>query len=676
MKTVSVRKLKPGMILGRPVFDKNKEVLLDAGVKMTDDYIKRLKSRNIRMVSVLEDETDDEEVEVIDDDADADENNEKAELLNEIDSIPGLGYQKAYETLKKCAGYMDDSDVTTRLAQISKNVSNDTIVLKIFELLQAAEKIDKESSFFIDVLSRQTDTNNKKHILKVMQKMTPDENIVAPLFYSLKGADTVLINEIQILLENINKEKIENTGYKILAENDPQLSSKIIMLLKKMGITKEGNKNKTSDFKKVVKKEKIHEVKKAEEDLLSIEVKKPEVDSFNNIDDDFFEKKFKKDQQVDVKFEKIEYGKNDIEVFKKEYEQSITETENIIRSARGNQDIDPDSIIKIATKIVSQVKLAPENAVNLSEFNTLNNYVLSHSINTGYMSALIAMLGGMSEDEMMEVTIGSLMHDIGMVKVRDLIWNKPQKLPFDDLFDIQKHTIYGIDTLTEISRFKGNIAYISYQHHERLDGSGYPKQKHGIQVPQYSRIVGIADVFQAQTSSRVFRGAYDLNTAFKTLLRKEKEKFDQKYVLSLYNFYVEKINPELKELGPDPKKVLIVDDSQEIRIITKKLIENEFGDKTEIVVAENGKQALEMIIDNKIQPDLIILDIMMPVKDGFQVIDELKQKNIKPVIVMLTAKREQSSVMKAISSGMVKDYIVKPFEKNIIMHKIKKYLSI
>ncbi len=685
MKTVPLRALKPGMILGRPVFDKNREILLDAGITITDDYIKRLQSRNIRMVSILEDDSEEFDDDSFEETEDTNEDNSNDDILSKLETIGILPFQEAYEILKSYTDKLDDEAVVLKLAEVSNSVTNDKLLTTILDMLLKTSKLSTGPAFFLGLYGKQSDSAIKNLILKIMTNQEPDNDIINPVLYSLKSADTQTANEIFKLFEKYDKKAIETNSYKILAENDPALSSKIISLMKKLQLTVESSGVSTpvenvqpAPIKKVVKEETIHEVKKAEDELLSIQIDTPQVDSFDNVDESSFEKKISSSsfKQIDVKFEKIEYEKLDVEVFKNEYKQSVALTEEFIKSARANREIEPEAIMQIARKIVSQVVLDPKNAVTLSEFNTLNNYVISHSINTGYMAVLLGKLSNMSEDELMELAIGSLMHDIGMVKVKDLLWTRPEKLGFDDIFDIQKHTIFGIDTLSEISKFKGHIAYISYQHHERLDGSGYPKKKHGLQVPKYARIVGIADVFQAMTSSRIYRGSYDLQHVFSTLMRKDKNKYDQNFVKPLHDFYVKNINSELSDLGVEPKKVLIVDDSNEIRIITKKLLQNEFGTSLEIEFAEDGSQAIEIIIERKEIPDLILLDIMMPVRDGFGVIDELKLKNINIPIIMMTAKREQSSVLKAISSGLVKDYIVKPFEKAMIMEKVKKHLNI
>jgi response regulator RpfG family c-di-GMP phosphodiesterase len=678
MKTIPVRALKTGMVLGRPVFDKNREVLLDAGITLTDDYIKRLNSRNIRMVSVLEDE-ESEDDDTMEESDDVEESEDLTELIEKINSLNEHPYQEIISVLKNAAENIKDKKVKDALFTQVNNIENEKVLSQVIDIFLKADISERSPLDFLSLYGKQSNSDLKNKILKFIKNLKKDNDIIAPLIYSMKNNDNYTNNEIFTILSEYNREDVEKVCYKILSENDATLNTHLLTLMKKLDIT--GNtantvnvKVKRPENRKVKKTEKKIEVRDAKEELLSIKVDTPEINDFKNVDEDNLEKRLSsRTDFIETGFTKIEYSEPSVELFKKEYEQSVSSTESILKNARANLNIDSQSIIQIANKIVSQVMLDPTSAVKLSEFNTLNNYVISHSINVAYMSVLIGHISKMSEDELMELAIGALLHDIGMVKVKDLVWNNPQKLEFNDLFDIQKHTIFGVDTLSEISKFKGNIAYISYQHHERLDGSGYPKKKKGIQVPKYSRIVGIADVFQAMASSRVFRGGHDLNFVFNSIMKKDKAKFDQNYVKSLYDFYVKEIDEGLSDLGPEPKKVLIVDDSPEIRLIASKLIENSF-DNIDIITASNGSEAIELIREKNEMPDLILLDIMMPVMDGFGVLDELRLHNIDIPVMMISAKREQSSVIRAIQSGMVKDYIVKPFDKEMLIEKVGKAL--
>jgi DNA-binding response OmpR family regulator len=121
------------------------------------------------------------------------------------------------------------------------------------------------------------------------------------------------------------------------------------------------------------------------------------------------------------------------------------------------------------------------------------------------------------------------------------------------------------------------------------------------------------------------------------------------------------------------KTVLVVDDLPLMRMVLKRVLQRE-GYK--VLEASNGKVALEVISNLSSLPDLIILDVMMPVMDGFTFINELKEKfagKVPVPIIILSARETKEDVLKAIELG-ARDYIVKPFENNELLTKIKKIL--
>ncbi|MFA7578060.1 MAG: HD domain-containing phosphohydrolase, partial [Candidatus Muiribacteriota bacterium] len=347
-------------------------------------------------------------------------------------------------------------------------------------------------------------------------------------------------------------------------------------------------------------------VKKTEEEFSNIPTGFiPELININEFDEKIIEQKIKHYRCPIIKFDKISYPQNNNDFVINEYKKSILTINELFKNARADRKISSDTVVNTAKQIVNHVLMNSSLIFDITNFNSKNNYVLSHSINTAYLSVLIGKLSNLSEDSLMYLAIGSLLHDTGMLKVRDLIWNSNERLQFNDIFDIKKHTIYGIDTISRISNFNTEIAYMAYQHHERVDGSGYPKGKKGLhQIPVYSRILGIADSFLAMNSSRTFRKPFYINDCFKTLMKKEQNKFDQTYVNSLYSFFHKNYKKELLDVENTPSKILIIDSCDDFRESSKSIIENKFDDNVEIIASKNPEEAMTLVIKNFFNPDL------------------------------------------------------------------------
>jgi putative nucleotidyltransferase with HDIG domain len=111
---------------------------------------------------------------------------------------------------------------------------------------------------------------------------------------------------------------------------------------------------------------------------------------------------------------------------------------------------------------------------------------------------------GLSEEKLNILEEASLFHDIGKIGVPEVILNKKEALSNDEFEIIKKHSAIGADIITSISTFKEHVAVVRH-HHERWDGRGYPNQLKGEDIPLESRILAVADTFDAMTSDRPYR---------------------------------------------------------------------------------------------------------------------------------------------------------------------------
>ena len=173
-----------------------------------------------------------------------------------------------------------------------------------------------------------------------------------------------------------------------------------------------------------------------------------------------------------------------------------------------------------------------ETVLHLSvaaEFRDPDTY--NHLVRMSNYSAIIAKNLKYSDEEVEKIKIASPMHDIGKLGVPDRILLKPGILTPEERAEMQKHTIYGYDILKEteidILKIAGSIAL---SHHEKYDGSGYPQGLKGDAIPIEGRIVALADVFDALTSKRVYKEAWNIDKALKIIDEERGKHFDSKIV--------------------------------------------------------------------------------------------------------------------------------------------------
>ena len=127
-----------------------------------------------------------------------------------------------------------------------------------------------------------------------------------------------------------------------------------------------------------------------------------------------------------------------------------------------------------------------------------------HSQRVSDSSVAVAEELGLTRDEVYHVRLGSLLHDIGKIGVPDAILDKPGRLDDDELVEMRSHTTKGFDILSqqELRWLLRHELPALLEHHERLDGQGYPNHLTSEQISQIGRIVAVADVFDALTSDR------------------------------------------------------------------------------------------------------------------------------------------------------------------------------
>lgn len=119
---------------------------------------------------------------------------------------------------------------------------------------------------------------------------------------------------------------------------------------------------------------------------------------------------------------------------------------------------------------------------------------------------------GLSKDRIAGVRLAALLHDIGKISVPDEILNKPGQLTDAELSVIRDHAQVGYDLLKEIE-FPWSVAQIVLQHHERINGSGYPFGLSGKDILPETKILSVADVIDAMTSPRPYRQSFSLDKA-------------------------------------------------------------------------------------------------------------------------------------------------------------------
>jgi HD-GYP domain-containing protein (c-di-GMP phosphodiesterase class II) len=142
------------------------------------------------------------------------------------------------------------------------------------------------------------------------------------------------------------------------------------------------------------------------------------------------------------------------------------------------------------------------------------------------------------KEDMDELSYAAVLHDIGKIAIPDAILGKPAKLTEEEFEIMKTHTTKGYEILKSADQYT-DLAKYALTHHEKFDGTGYPNGTKGEDIPLISRIIAIADAYEAMTADRPYRKAQPLSFALDQLNKYKGKQFDPKLV----DLFVDKVIP-------------------------------------------------------------------------------------------------------------------------------------
>ncbi|SPF43460.1 HD domain protein [Candidatus Desulfosporosinus infrequens] len=187
-----------------------------------------------------------------------------------------------------------------------------------------------------------------------------------------------------------------------------------------------------------------------------------------------------------------------------------------------------DNVRNTVKQMINDLLFSSDIIGNLTEIQGYDDYTFHHSVNTTIISLILGVASGYSEQKLIELGMGVLMHDVGKIMVPEEILNKKTPLTVAEFEEIKLHTTNGFDILRKNNDLSLLSAHVAFQHQEKWDGTGYPRGLKGYGIHEYGRMAAIADVYEALTSKRVYRKAIDPNEAYEYIISKGNTHFDPK----------------------------------------------------------------------------------------------------------------------------------------------------
>jgi HD-GYP domain-containing protein (c-di-GMP phosphodiesterase class II) len=167
---------------------------------------------------------------------------------------------------------------------------------------------------------------------------------------------------------------------------------------------------------------------------------------------------------------------------------------------------------------------------DFSDIRLHNDYIYGHSVNVCVLAVKAGIKMGYNQARLGELAIGTLLHDIGMTKIPIAVLDKTTELTPEEVEIIRKHPETGYRMVSSIYGISAVSSCVTFQHHERYNGSGYPRGISGSSIHEFARIVAIADVFDSLTTEKVYRHAYSSKEALYHIVSKVGTEFDPETV--------------------------------------------------------------------------------------------------------------------------------------------------
>ncbi len=216
--------------------------------------------------------------------------------------------------------------------------------------------------------------------------------------------------------------------------------------------------------------------------------------------------------------------------FKTLYEEEINDLRARLKLVTDNDDMDVEYFYNAIQRLLAKASSGIGVFDLLQNMREYDDSVYTHCISVSMICNIFAQWLGFSPKEIETATISGLLHDVGKLHIPEKILKKPGKLTKEEYEIVKKHTVTGYKFLKE-QKLDAAICNAALMHHERYDGSGYPLHLAQDGITKYAKLVAIADVFDAMTAARVYRGPLCPFTVIEIFEQEGLQKYDPAYIL-------------------------------------------------------------------------------------------------------------------------------------------------
>lgn len=252
-------------------------------------------------------------------------------------------------------------------------------------------------------------------------------------------------------------------------------------------------------------------------------------------------------------------------------------------------------IQSISSNLVGKIATDPNISIGITDLQTYDNNTYYHSLSVTVLSIAIGTGLGINQSELTELGVSALLHDIGKIDIPHYIIDKPSKLTDDEYKLVKYHPETGCKILSSNTEITNKMRLGVITHHEKYDGTGYPKGLKGNKIPLFGRIIAVADVYDALTGNRPYRKPINPSEAIEYVMGGCGTFFDYEIVQAF-----------LKKISPYPVGMSIKLSNNKNAVVIEENHINPLRPKVKLI--EENNEVLDLGNDLKLN-NIIITDI-------------------------------------------------------------------
>lgn len=199
--------------------------------------------------------------------------------------------------------------------------------------------------------------------------------------------------------------------------------------------------------------------------------------------------------------------------------EAVSTAKVLMQNIRLGKGVDAGPAKRVVNNLVDELCRNCGVLINFIDMRTRTDYLFHHAVNVCILSIMTGIHIGYDEIRLRDLGIGAILHDVGKNTVPDDILNKTERLTESEMLEMRRHAEAGFDILRKNPDISLLSAHCAFQHHERYDGSGYPRGLKADEIHQFAQIVAIADVYDALTSDAMYRRAVPVYEALAIILK-------------------------------------------------------------------------------------------------------------------------------------------------------------